>query len=156
MTALADESLQARDLVTVTGGFLTRNVTELLAEGYEQVRRERAADRADRLIAEGYIAPQQRDFAIRLAADRPEEFAEFVPDTPIALSVPDDSLDRARQEAEVARLTGTYDEYFDPYADYRAPLSRIPLSIPAWPGRTRCPWSRLRCPLALAPCGPGR
>jgi Mu-like prophage I protein len=108
-----DDQITGDDLVGAVVELSRQNVT--LANGYQEMRRERAADRVDALVGTGHILPKQRDFAVGLLLSNPEQFSEFVPENPVVpvevqtgLTAPDDQHESAEQAAEVARLSAMY------------------------------------------------
>ena len=126
-------ALTASGADTITPSDLAGAVVELsrqnavISKGYEEIRRERATEKVDKLVHDGYIEPKQRELGIRLALSSPEDFAAFVPsekkipvDEQLGLSAEDDTAQVKEQSAEVERLTAAYTEYFDHEAAARA------------------------------------
>jgi hypothetical protein len=119
LTQTADDQLTSDDLVGAVVELSRQNVT--LANGYEEMRRERATEVVDGLVGTGHILPKQREFAINLKLTKPQDFGEFVPDQPVVdvgkqsgVTVPRDEHEQAQQEEEVTRLTAAYTQYFEP------------------------------------------
>jgi hypothetical protein len=119
LSQTADDQLTSDDLVGAVVELSRQNVT--LANGYEELRRERATEVVDTLVGSGHILPKQREFAINLKLTRPQDFTEFVPDQPVVdmgkqsgVTVPRDEHEQAQQEEEVTRLTAAYTTYFEP------------------------------------------
>lgn len=114
-----DDTITGDDIVGAVVQLSQQNAT--LANGYNELRKERATDKVDALVGTGHILPKQRDFAVNLLLSRPEEFNEFVPSEPIipvgeqaGFSVPNDQHEEVAQTAEVDRLASKYSEYFTP------------------------------------------
>lgn len=121
LTADPDQ-ISGEDIVGAVVELSRQNV--MLANGYEEMRRERAADAVDALIGSGHVLPKQREFAINLKLTKPADFEEFVPDKPVIpvnqqSGVGGDRDEREtteHQQGEVARLTAEYEEFFNPEA----------------------------------------
>lgn len=91
----------------------------VISEGYQELRKERAAESVDKLIGTGHILPKQRDFAIDLKlSGSQEKWDAFVPDAPVipvgvqaGFSAQDDTRQQQDQQAEVDRLTTVYTDH---------------------------------------------
>lgn len=119
-----EDQITADDIVGAVVELSRQNA--VIAQGYQDLRRERAADQVDALIGTGHILPKQRDFAVELKlSGSPEQWDQFLPAEPI---VPVDTQigfsgdgsaevqQTKAQEDEVLRLTAAYSQYFKPPA----------------------------------------
>jgi hypothetical protein len=110
------DNITQDDLVGAVVELSAQNRT--LADGYNEMRRERAAETVDGLIGTGHILPKQREFAIKLQLSSPADFGDFVPSEPIVpvgqqvgFTPPDDQRQSDQQAAEVDRLAKVYSEH---------------------------------------------
>lgn len=117
LTAGSEETITSDDIVGAVVELSKQNVT--LANGYQEMRKERATEVVDGLLGTGHILPKQREFAINLYLSRRDEFDEFVPEKPVipvgeqtGLTVPQDAHEKAEQTKELDRIAAQYSEYF--------------------------------------------